>query len=82
MSEVPDFIRAYCERLRERSERQRQRRMRRQLALRDNPLGNAELAAAEAEADAFFSAVDEHDQALAELDRLAVEQEHGEDDDG
>jgi hypothetical protein len=78
--ELHPLIRWALDRQREKTERQRQRKMRRQLALRDNPLGNAELAAAEAEQDAYFGLVDERDQAIADLDALAVEKEHRADD--
>jgi hypothetical protein len=68
-------LRWALEAMQERGRRQRELRERRRQALA-RPEAAAELALAEAAHDLYFSVVDERDEAIAELDRQALEQEH------
>lgn len=78
-SELHPLIRAGLEINAESARRHRERRARRQRALQ-NPLANAELAAAEAEQDAIFDLTDQLDDLTAQLDQAALDQEHDDDD--
>ena len=73
------LIRLDLELMQERTARQRALRERRRQAL-ERPEARAELLLAEAAQDVYFAAVDEIDNAIAQMDELALEQEFRDDD--